>query len=289
VKVLVAGATGYLGRYVVKVLKEHGHWVRVLTRRTNALSKPGAHMAPEIKLYTDDVFEGQITQPATLKGVCDGVDYVFSSIGITRQNDRVTYKDVDYQGNVNLLIEAEKNQIAGFMYIGVFKGNQMGGLLNESKEMFIDRLKHSTLHHVVVRPTGYYSDMEEFLRMAIQGRVYLIGDGTKQMNPIHGADLAEFCAENLSKGNLELDIGGPQVLSHRDIARLAFQASGKSQKISTIQPWVIKSAIWPLKFFSPNNFGAIEFLYNAMTHDLIAPVFGTRDLLSHFNEVVAKQ
>ena len=31
-KVLVAGATGYLGQFVVKALKAKGHWVRALGR-----------------------------------------------------------------------------------------------------------------------------------------------------------------------------------------------------------------------------------------------------------------
>ena len=33
------------------------------------------------------------------------------------------------------------------------------------------------------------SDLTEVLRMAISGRVYLIGGGQKQINPIHGADI----------------------------------------------------------------------------------------------------
>ena len=32
-RVLVAGATGYLGKYLVKELKKRGFWVRVLIRK----------------------------------------------------------------------------------------------------------------------------------------------------------------------------------------------------------------------------------------------------------------
>ncbi len=34
-KVLVAGATGYLGKHLVKELKNRGYWVRVLIRKEN--------------------------------------------------------------------------------------------------------------------------------------------------------------------------------------------------------------------------------------------------------------
>ena len=108
------------------------------------------------------------------------------------------------------------------------------------------------------------------------------------MNPIHGADLADFCVEGLSRDNAELDVGGPQVLTHREIAGLAFEAAGKPERISRIPAFLFRSAIAPLKWFSPRNYGPVEFLYNALTHDLAAPCCGTRDLLSEFKMAVRR-
>ena len=36
-KVLVAGATGYLGRYLVKEFKKQKYWIRALARDANKL------------------------------------------------------------------------------------------------------------------------------------------------------------------------------------------------------------------------------------------------------------
>ena len=91
-KVLVAGATGYLGQYLVKELKNRGFWVRVLIRKEAQRNK---------FKDVDDVFIGQITEPNSLKGITNDIDWVFSTIGITRQKDGMTYMDVDYQGNSN--------------------------------------------------------------------------------------------------------------------------------------------------------------------------------------------
>jgi len=38
-RVLVAGATGYLGHYVVKQFKKQGYWVRALTRSADRLDE----------------------------------------------------------------------------------------------------------------------------------------------------------------------------------------------------------------------------------------------------------
>ncbi len=47
-RVLVAGATGYVGKYAVQAFKEHGYWVRALTRSEERLAEPGPFTAPGI-------------------------------------------------------------------------------------------------------------------------------------------------------------------------------------------------------------------------------------------------
>ena len=82
-KVLVTGSTGYLGRYVIKELKKQGCWVRALARNVKKIE--------DLNEYIDEVFEAEVTKTETLNGICDGVDYVISSIGITRQKDGLKY------------------------------------------------------------------------------------------------------------------------------------------------------------------------------------------------------
>lgn len=284
-RILVAGATGYLGRYAVKALKEQGYWVRVLVRNPRSLRNPGRHLSPQIDRYVDEIFQGEVTKPESIKGVCEGVDFVFTSVGITRQRDEMGYQDVDYQGNVNLLREAKASGIEKFMYISVFKGNELHGQLTNWKERFVSELKNAGIPYVVIRPTGYYSDMGEFLGMAKKGRIYLFGDGLKRMNPIHGADLADFCVRGLKKTNVDLNIGGPQVFTHRVIAELAFQATGQPEKITRIPAGLINAALVPFLKIRPQSAGPFEFLYHVMTNDMVAPAFGTRDLLSFFNKM----
>jgi uncharacterized protein YbjT (DUF2867 family) len=75
-KVLVAGATGYLGRYIVNELKKQGYVVHALARNPKKLE--------DIKKYIDDIIEGEITKPETLKGVCENTDVIISTVGITK-------------------------------------------------------------------------------------------------------------------------------------------------------------------------------------------------------------
>ena len=226
-RILVAGATGYLGGFVGREFKSRGHFVRVLARSPHKLD----YMKDEI----DEIVKGEITEPMSIKGICEGIDVVFSSIGITRQKGKLTFKDVDYQGNKNLLEVAQKAGVKKFIYVSVFNGPNLPHLaIVKAHEDFVDELKASGMDYAVIRATGYFSDMEEFFNMAKKGRVYLFGPGNNRMNPIHGADLAKICADAMEGKEQEIDIGGPEVLTYREIAELALETQGKSIKIFSI-------------------------------------------------------
>jgi len=105
--------------------------------------------------------------------------------------------DVDYQGNRNILDAALKASVSKFIFISVFNAHlleQKVGVVNP-RELFVKDLVASGLDYAVIRPTGFFSDMSEVLRRASSGRVYLVGDGEKRINPIHGADLAKVCVD----------------------------------------------------------------------------------------------
>jgi len=135
-KVLVAGATGYIGRYVVKEFKKQGYWIRTLARNSARLD--------DLREYVDEDFIGEVPNPNTLSGICEGIDVVFSSIGITKQKDGLTYMDVDYQDNVNLLEEAKKASVLKFIFISALHGEKLRNLkMIQAKECFVDELKSS--------------------------------------------------------------------------------------------------------------------------------------------------
>ena len=280
-KVLVAGATGYLGQYLVAELKKQGYWVRALVRRQNQQG---------LVASADHIYVGEVTEPNTLHGVTEGIDVVISAVGITRQKDGLTYMDVDYQGNINLLDEAIADEVKQFVYVSAIDGDKNRHLkIFEAKERFADELKQSSLSSIIVRPNGYFSDMGDFLKMAASGRVYLFGDGHVQINPISGKDLAEFIVKALNQGQArqELSVGGPEVLSLNDIANCAAQALGQDIKISYLPDWVRRGSIFAVRHFTPQKFyGPIEFFLTFMGESHLGePVGGDRLEDFYRNEV----
>ena len=282
-KVLVAGATGYLGRFVVQEFKNRGHWVRALARNPQKLEKPGPFLEPAVRDDVDEVFVGEVTDPQTLSGLCDGVDIVFSSIGITRQRDKVSFMDVDYQGNKNILELAVKASVRKFIFVSVFKADMIKNLA-EAREMFVRDLKESGLDYAVIRPTGYFSDMTENLKMAKSGRIWLIGEGQNKINPIHGADLARVCVDAVESQDREIPVGGPETYRHREIAALAYSVLGKPEKITSIPIWLVNSAVKIIRPFSKHYHTLASFFATVMQNDFDAPKTGSHSLKEYYEE-----
>jgi len=286
-KVLLAGATGYLGGHIAQELKAQLIPTVLIGRNEQKLIGLAGDEA-EVKL-------AQLTDSESIRGCCEGVDVVISTVGITRQKDGLTYREVDFGANLNLLREAERAGVGSFIYVSAFKGESLRQLkIFEAKEAFVDALKASGLEGIVIRPNGFFSDMEDFLKMAARGKVFLFGNGEQRLNPIHGADLARVIVE-IIKGDIkttELNIGGPDILSHKQIAQLAFNAIAgleKKPKVVLLPDWMRRATIRLLRWFTPLSVhGPAEFFLTLMGDDYVAPKYGKIRLEKHFKEAGLK-
>ncbi|MEQ5393000.1 SDR family oxidoreductase [Proteus sp. fly-1013] len=280
-RILVAGATGYLGRFLVQELKTQGYWVRILVRNRQQATQ-----------FTniDDVFIGAITNPDQIKDLTKDIDCVISTVGITRQKEGLTYLDVDYQANVNLLEETVKSQVKQFIYISAIDGDKYRQLkIFEAKERFVDKLKQSNLSYCVIRPNGYFSDMGDFLQMASAGKVYLFGSGEQKINPISGKDLAQFVIKMIGRNTKEISVGGPDILSLNQIAALAGVALNKKVKIIHLPDFLRKMTIFILRHFTSQKFyGPFEFFLTFMGNSHIGESYGDEHLSDYYLDLANK-
>ena len=278
-KILVAGATGYLGKYIVENLIDRNIHTTALVRNPSKFK--------DFNLAVNHLMQGEVTNIVSLKNCCDDIDVVISSVGITKQTDGLSYLDVDYQANLNLLNEAKRSGVIKFIYVSVLNGEKLKSLkICEAKERFAAELKNSGMGYCIIRPNGFFSDMTEFYNMAQRGRIYLFGDGQLKSNPIHGADLAKVCVDAVNSNESEIEVGGPETLSQIEIAKIAFEAVNKPLKITYVPDWVRRMVLHASKLLlSSSKFGPIEFFMNAMAIEMIAPEYGENTLKNFFNNL----
>jgi uncharacterized protein YbjT (DUF2867 family) len=288
-RVLIAGATGYLGKFAVKAFKERGYHVRVLTRSEQRLSEPGPFTAPALsKDDVDEIFVGEITKPETLDGLMDGIDLVFSSVGISRQRDMLTFDQVDYQCNQNLIDLCKSSGVERFVYVSMQGAqNIMQLAITQAHEKVVAALKDSGLEYRIVRPCGYFSDMGVIMDMAKKGRAYLVGDGSNKMNPIHGRDLAQVCVDTAEGEELEVEAGGPDVMTQREAIEMAFEVAGKPEKITVIPMWLARGIVKGIGLLSTQFGDLADFIVTAGEIDGVGPRRGKTSLRSYFEALHA--
>ncbi len=275
-KVLLAGGTGYLGNHILKELSEkHVSTIAIVRKGKKSTFR---------KLPSIHLIEAEVTESKTLQGIFKGVDIVISTIGITRQKDGLTYWDVDYQANKNLLDQAISEGVKKFIYVASLNGEKMRHLkMCAAKEQFVDELKQSGIDYCIVRPNGFFPDLGEFLEMANKGRVYLFGKGKYRLNPVDGEDLALEIVNILSTHQNELTIGGPQIFSHKDLVDLASVVLGKKVKVTYLPDWIQNVVLFFLRTFtSSKTYGSVEFFLTTLSMDMIAPKYGKKELVVFF-------
>ena len=110
-KVLVTGATGFLGNWLVKRLVHDGHHVRILKRASTPLE--------ELEALSIEVATGDVTHLESVEKACVGVDTVFHLAGLIAYSraQRDAMDKVNIGGTANVLQACEKNQVRRLIYL----------------------------------------------------------------------------------------------------------------------------------------------------------------------------
>lgn len=281
--VVVAGATGYAGRYLVRELVSRGHTVRAVVRSRARAEAEGSHGAPALDGVAE-WREGDVTDPNFVAGLTSGADRVVSALGVTRQN--ADPWDIDYRANLRLLADAEREPARSFLFVNVLHADLGNSLILRSKAAVSQALQRSLVPHQIINPSGYFSDMSEFLDMARRGFI-AIPPGAARVAPIHGADLARYCVDRLEDSGA-WDVGGPDVLTYREIAALAAAAAGRRCRVVTIPRRAVAAGTWCARRIGGRTATLAEFFAEGLSQDAIGEPFGEHRLADHFRDLARR-
>ena len=284
--VLVAGATGYLGRYVVAELHSRGHLVRAVVRDRDRARREGPWGSPSLDGLVDEWALGNVTDPRFTRDLAADVEHVVSALGVTRQ--KADPWQIDNLANLAILNSALKHAVS-FTYINTLGGDRCPARLTRAKSAFAQTLSVAEISAQIINPPAYFSDMTEVLAMARRGLVTVLRP-TARINPIHGADLAVYVVDRMEEGAAGAwDIGGPDVLSWRELAHLAFDAVGKRSHVLTVPAWALPPALRLTGLFSPRLADTAQFMAWNMLRDCVAPTTGTHRLADFYRAVLERQ
>jgi Predicted nucleoside-diphosphate-sugar epimerases len=281
-KVVLAGAYGHLGSDVFTELLKAGHEVVAADCIERELDLVGNYQFKKI----------DVTNPSSLKGLCDGADVVITTVGLTQTSASVTNEQIDYQGNLNLLNEATAAGVKYFAYVSVLKADKAPDVpMLQAKYMFEQELKKSGLTYVIFRPTGYFYDIVKVFRPMIEkGSVTLLGKNPVHANVIATEDFAEFIVKHMTDLNVTYDIGGTETYSYEEIANLCFASAGK-QPVIKRAPAALFDILATVNRFKKNGKEAIlKFSKWTLTQEMVGSTkYGSRSFKQYIKDSFAKK
>lgn len=210
---LVTGATGDLGRRIIRRLRERDTPVRAFVRlnsRYGELTQRGA-----------ETFIGDLRQERDIQKAVQGVQYIISA-----HSSNFDAQGVDYRANIDLIDGAKASGVQHFVFISVL-GSDRGyedAPTFKAKWEVEKYLRASGLNYTILRPAGFSSSLLALAERFSQTGVYLlIGDAKTRTSVVSTDDLARLAIESPlveAAKNQVFSVGGPDILQRQDIPRI---------------------------------------------------------------------
>jgi nucleoside-diphosphate-sugar epimerase len=205
-RILVTGASGFLGQVACAELTDRGHEVFALVRR------PGS--APEgTTAVAGDLTDAEALTEALSAARPEAVLHLAAEIASQRDADRI--EEVNVRGTQRLIEAAEAAGARRIVFTStVVTGDAHGEILTEDAELPVETpygrskqagerlVADSSLEGVVIRPSHVYGPggwyVEEFVnRLRQPGRFAVIGKGDNLWDVVRVEDVAAACADAL--------------------------------------------------------------------------------------------
>lgn len=245
---LVTGATGGLGRRIVRSLREKERAVRAFVRLTSRYG--------ELEQRGAQVFVGDLRQERDLQKACQGVQYVISAHGSNASTEGGA-QAVDYRANIDLIDAAKAAGVQHFVFIsvlGVDRGYEDAPVF-KAKWAVEQYLKTSGLNYTILRPSGFASNLLPLAEQFRQTGIYLlIGDPQSRTSIVSTDDLARIAVDAATlpaAQNRTFAVGGPEILERRDIPRIFGRVFNREPIVINPPLFVLDGARTVLGVFNP--------------------------------------
>ena len=248
-RIAITGATGFIGRYLLRRLLQDGQTARVLCRPGRQSALPVAEDTPGLEMHV-----GDLTDPASLEGFLKDVDYLVHLASAHDHFEEAHMQKVNVVGTENLVAEAKENGPEHLMLVVISSaviGVPVYSYYRDSKRVQEKIVRGSGLKWSSFRPTLVYGQ-EDFRHTApllrkcgaSSGKYWIYHEGVSKINPVHIEDVVDaivkfFEYEKAHDDFRVFEIAGPEGIPFNDFVDLTIAATGGKVKRRNIpRRWV---------------------------------------------------
>jgi len=231
VNVFITGATGFVGREVLRHLDQAGHSIRILARDSNSTV-----VQEMVSTHQAEAHCGNVLDAGSLRGGLDGVDAVVHLVGIISEIGQNTFENIHTRGTKNMVEAARASGVKRFVQMSALGvRSDAVSRYHKSKWVAEEIVRRSGLDFTIFRPSIIYGAGDQFVnlfaRMSRWSPILpVMGTGEGTLQPVRVEDVAQCFVNSLMDSRAvgqTYDLCGPEILTMPEILKTICAVKGR--------------------------------------------------------------
>jgi len=252
--ILVTGATGFIGRVLVRQLTETGQQVRVLLRPSPKSPRLPKGVPVEVAVVGLDDERG-------LRAAMRDVEQIYHLASAASLGRRGNLFKTDIEGTRTLAQVAAGADIEQFIYLSHIGSTRASAFpVHKAKGIAEEHIRKSGVPHTIIRSSVVFGPDDHFttnfarLIRATPGILPIPGDGRSLLQPLWVEDLVTcmvWALQNPDMVNQTYDIGGGEYFTLRQIMETIMEVTHTRRLIMPLSPPYMRALFVMLDAFTP--------------------------------------
>ena len=268
-RILLTGASGYIGKRLLPVLIENGHHVICCVR------DPKRFNPPESLKSRIEIVQADLLDEASLENIpkdIDGAYYLVHSMAASSD-----YEELERKSAENFKTAVEKTNVKHVVYLsGIVNEKALSKHLSSRKNVEIE-LGKGKYHLTTLRAgiiVGSGSASFEIMRDLVEKLPVMITPKwlNTRCQPIGISDVIAFLSQtifNAETFDKDFDIGGPDILTYKEMLLAFGEMRNLKRRIITVPLMTPRLSSYWLYFVTSTSFKLAQSLVNSMKVEVI--------------------
>jgi len=230
-KVFVTGATGFVGREIVRQLHGAGHALRILARNPRS-----RQVRDLVSRYGTEVHPGDVTRTASLENALDGIEATVHLVGIISEAGESTFENIHTRGTQNMVAASRRAGVTRFLQISALGARPNAvSRYHQTKWAAEEVVRKSGLNFTIFRPSLIFGQQDNFVNLFAKISRFspilpVVGGGHARFQPVAVEAVAKAFARALTEPKSfgqTYDLCGPDTLTLPQILDAILAATGR--------------------------------------------------------------
>jgi uncharacterized protein YbjT (DUF2867 family) len=267
-QITVFGASGFIGRYVVKRLAARGYLVRAAVRDPAR----AIFLKPMGDVGQITPVQANIRNPESVAAAIDGAHGVVDLVGILYERGKQKFDAVHRVGAETIAKAAKQAGAKSMVYLSALGASEKSSSqYARSKAVGEAVVRQAFEDAVVLRPSVVFGPQDDFFNRFAEmacllpalpvvgcsmpnfrnGKLDCYGDGGAKFQPVYVGDVADAVVMALESDALagkSYELGGPRIYSFKEIMELILTETGRERLLVPVPFWLASFAAFFAEF-----------------------------------------